>query len=510
MSGIALILIIAAYFGVLIGVSWFTSRRADNRTWFSADRSSPWPVVAYGMVGASLSGVTFLSIPGWVGTSGFTYLPVVFGYLIGYAVIALVLLPVYYRLNVTSIYEYLGDRFGPVSHRTGAIFFLISRTVGAAFRLYLVALVFQILLDHVGIANVPFWVPVIITIALIFIYTFKGGIKTVVWTDLLQTTFMLLAAVLAFTGIAGALEWSPLQLLSHIRDSDFSSMVITDWNASNHVIKQVVSGAFIALAMTGLDQDMMQKNLTCPDISSARKNIGLFCVILVIVNIGFLSLGGALYTYGLETGIVEMTQDSANPIAIRDPDSGNMIPRKTDELFAYLSLDYLSATIAATFVLGLIAAAYSSADSALTGLTTSFCVDFLGLSRKPAGAGDQRLRMMVQLSFAAILFFVILIFRRISDPAVISSIFKAAGYTYGPLLGFFFFGLLTPKRLAVDWFSPVAAILAVTATWFISSAYSESIGFLILPINGALTFILLAAGHLVFPSHRQNGDELNH
>lgn len=491
MEGWTIILIIVAYFAMLTGISWATSRKSDNQTWFSANRSAPWPVVAYGMVGASLSGVTFLSIPGWVATSQFTYMPVVFGYLIGYAVIALVLLPVYYRLNVTSIYEYLGDRFGSVTHKSGAIFFLISRTVGAAFRLYLVALVFQILLQKLGFPEVPFYLPVLVTIGLIFLYTFKGGIKTVVWTDLIQTTFMLLAAVLAFVGIASAMDMSPAALIGSISDSDLSKMFITDWTDKSHFLKQIISGAFIAIAMTGLDQDMMQKNLTCPDKRSSQKNIALFCVVLLFVNVGFLMLGGALYTYGFDQGIVAMTQDASNPITILDPESGIHMPRKTDELFPYLALDFLSPAIAATFLLGLIAAAYSSADSALTGLTTSFCVDFLGLSRKPADPSDVRTRHIVQIVFAIILFIVILIFRRVSEPSVISSIFKAAGYTYGPLLGYFFFGLFMPRKLRPDLLTPLAAVIAVILTWFIGNHFSNSIGFLILPVNGALTFLLL-------------------
>jgi Na+/proline symporter len=274
-------------------------------------------------------------------------------------------------------------------------------------------------------------------------------------------------------------------------------MLVFDWTKDNHFLKQLVSGAFIALAMTGLDQDMMQKNLTCPTRRSAQKNMALVCVILVIVNFGFLYLGGALYAFGARTGFVSLTGDPSFPISMLDPLNNTMVPRLTDELFAYMALDYMSVPIATAFILGLIAAAYSSADSALTGLTTSFCVDVLGFSRKPSSPGNQRTRMLVQTGFALLLFLVILIFKGISSPAVISSIFKAAGFTYGPLLGFFAFGLLLPRCRIPDRATPVAAIISVTATWFINREFSQSIGFLILPINGMITFMLLFLLHLI-------------
>lgn len=511
MTATLIVTLIVLYFLMLVGISWLTSRKGSgNASFFSADRSAPWPVVAYGMVGTSLSGVTFLSVPGWVATSQFTYMQMVLGYLIGYAAIAFILLPVYYRRNVTSIYEYLGFRFGPITHRTGAVFFLLSRAVGAAFRLYLVALVFQILLAKCGMSGVPFWVPVIITIALIFIYTFRGGIKTVIWTDLVQTSFMLVAGIFAFFAIASALDQSPVALVTTISNQDFSTWWEWDWTQGNHFLKQLLSGAFIALAMTGLDQDMMQKNLTCPNLKSSQKNIGLFCIIMVVVNLGFLSLGGALYTYGESQGVLQIHPAEDLPVSIKDTETGEFIPRKTDEVFALLALDFLPVFVGGVFILGLIAAAYSSADSALTGLTTSFCVDFLGMD-KSSSVPDRR-RFWVQCAFAILLFVLILVFRKISEPAVITSIFKMAGYTYGPLLGFFAFGLIMPhKNWRPDKPAPIAAILAITATWWISSQFGNFIGFLILPINGFLTLTLMIIFCIIecrfFPGSQARGGD---
>lgn len=499
MQGWIVLSLIAGYFLLLVLISRWTSKGSSHWSWFNAGKSAPWPVVAYGMVGTSLSGVTFLSVPGWVATTQFSYMQMVIGYLFGYLVIALVLLPLYYKLKVSSIYEYLGNRFGPVSHKTGAVFFLLSRTVGAAFRLYLVALIFQILLTKFGYSNTPFWLPVLVTIILIFVYTFKGGIKTVIWTDLVQTTFMLLAAVFAFFAIADALNESSLSLLSSISSSDASQWWVLEWEQNNHWAKHILSGAFVALAMTGLDQDMMQKNLTCPNIRSAQKNIALFCIIMFVVNLGFLTLGGALYKYGSTKSIVqihtpdELQQTAKSPISVLDSNNEDWIPRKTDELFAYVALDHLPVFVASLFILGLIAAAYSSADSALTGLTTSFCIDLLGMKDTPGEIkNSSNLRWIVQLGFAVLLFIVILIFKEISEPAVISSIFKAAGYTYGPLLGLFFFGILIPPTKNIpDRGVPLAAIIAVAGTYYIDTQFKDHIGFLILPINGGLTFILL-------------------
>ena len=488
------LVILMSYFIMLIGISHLTSDKKDSSSWFNANKSAPWPVVAYGMVGTSLSGVTFLSIPGWVAISNFSYMQTVLGYLMGYALISLWLLPTYYKKNVTSIYQYLGDRFGPITHKTGAVFFLISRTVGAGFRLYLVAIVFQILTQSFGLKAIPFWLIVSITILLIFLYTFRGGIKTVIWTDLVQTTFMLMAGLAAFLWLAKTLNLTIPSLITQIHNDPISNWWVTDWSAGNHFLKNIASGAFIALCMTGLDQDMMQKNLTCHNLKASQKNIALFCVILVIVNFGFLSLGGALYQYGEKSGVVEIHKDNLeNPISIKNPESGEFEPTITDKLFARLALDYSPDYIGVVFILGLIAAAYSSADSALTGLTTSFCIDFLRMDKKKTNNSSTRL--LVQSVIAIVLLGVILIFKEISEPAVISSIFKAAGYTYGPLLGFFAFGFLFPEKMKPDYVSPLAAIVAILATAFISSSYHKEVGFLILPINGFFTLIFLFLFH---------------
>ena len=354
--------VIALYFIALMAVSYFTSRNANNADFFLANRKSPWYLVAFGMIGASLSGVTFISLPGAVGAGGnnqaFSYMQMVFGYLVGYAVIALVLLPLYYRMNLTSIYGYLEERFGKWSYKTGAFYFLLSRIIGASLRLFLVAIVFLQIAQGFDMV-IPFWLVVAVTIILIWIYTFQGGIRTIVWTDTLQTFFMLTAVVLTIFAIGNALDKGAGDLISTIQQSDYSQMFFFDnfMTDSNNFFKQFVSGALIAIVMTGLDQDMMQKNLSCRTLGDAQKNVFAFSIVLVFVNMLFLGLGALLYIYTTNVGIE--------------------IPERTDQLFSTIALEHLSPSIGIVFILGLIAAAYSSADSALTALTTSFCVDFL-------------------------------------------------------------------------------------------------------------------------------------
>lgn len=491
--------VILGYFGLLFIISYFTSRNANEQTFFNADKSSPWYVVAFGMIGATLSGVTFISVPGAVGNGQWAYMQMVFGYLLGYFVIATVLLPLYYRLNLTSIYGYLDQRFGLRSYKSGAVLFLVSRVIGASLRLYLVALVLQIAIcDYLGI---PFPVTVLISISLIFIYTFRGGIKTVVWTDTLQTFSMLLAAGLTVYLIADELSLSFGELTQRVAESDYSQVFYWDWGPGNNFFKQFFSGAFMAIVMTGLDQDMMQKNLTCPNLKDAQKNVFWFSVVLVFANILFLSMGVLLYIYGNELGIVKEVFSEDCAILVKDMVSGEMVCRKTDELFPLLSLNYLGPLAGVVFVLGVIAAAYSSADSALTALTTSFCVDLLGFEQRKDEKWKTRTRIRVHIGFALLLFIVILVFKAMSNDAVIWEIFRAAGYTYGPLLGLFAFGQLTEWKVQ-DRMVPYICIAAPVLSYVIqkiSPMLGYTFGFEILILNGLLTFV----GLMIF---RENED----
>lgn len=477
-SSTTLLSVIFCYFILLIIISHFTSKNATNQTFFSADRKSPWYLVAFGMIGASISGVTLISIPGVVGAGGanmsFSYMQMVFGYLIGYAVIALVLMPVYYRLNLTSIYSYLETRFGNNAYKTGAAFFLLSRLVGSSFRLFLMAIILQqFVMDAMG---VPFQLTVFFTIALIWVYTFRAGIKTIVWTDTLQTTCMILAVVFTIIAIGQNLGFTISDIPGVVRDSDYSQMFFFDggWSDPNNFWKQLISGALIAIVMTGLDQDMMQKNLTCKTLKDAQKNIFTFSIILVFVNLLFLSLGVLLYLYA-----------QGNQIEI---------PTRTDQLFPLIALTHLPTYVGILFILGLIAAAYSSADSALTALTTSFCIDFLNFEKEDISQEKQKsTRFKVHIMMSVILLVVILLFEALNNDAIINMVFKAAGYTYGPLLGLFSFGLLT--RIAIkDKYAWVVCLSAPVLSYIID-ANSEAwfggfqFGFLIVALNGALTFL---------------------
>ena len=492
MNSWALIGAILAYFGALYGIAQITGRRADGDSYFRGNRSSPWYIVAFGMIGASLSGVTFISVPGWVGSRNFSYMQMVLGYLIGYAIIARVLIPLYYRHNLTSIYGYLGKRFGEQAYLTGAGFFLLSRVIGASFRLFLVALVFDLILERLGL-RAPFIVPVLISIALIYIYTRRGGIKTVVWTDTLQTTCLLLAAFLSAIWIVRHLDLSITAVWTTLYESPRTSILVWDWERPNHIVKDLISGAFIAIVMTGLDQDMMQKNLTCRTAAESQKNVYWFCGILVLANVLFLTLGALLYHFGESQGVVSLSQTAEGvSLKIKDIETGRWLHQRTDKLYPILAMDYLGGWVMLTFTLGLIAAAYSSADSALTALTTSFCVDFLKFESKARPeAKRKKIRGWVQLGFAAVLLFVIVIFERINDQAVIESIFEIAGYTYGPLLGLFSFGLLCSRSVrgtCVPAICLAAPVLTGLLNEFLSSRLNFHLGFLLLPVNGLLTF----------------------
>jgi len=472
MTTTQIMLLIASYFVVLILISYFTGKEDSNDAFFKANKSAPWYLVAFGMIGASLSGVTFISVPGAVETKQFGYLQVVFGYFFGYLVIAYVLLPIYYKLNLTSIYTYLRDRFGNVSYKTGSVAFLISRVVGASFRLFLVAKVLQLLIFDQY--DIPFTITVIITIALIWLYTFRGGIKTIIFTDTLQTLFMLISVVVTIIFLASALDLNGIsEVYTHVKESSMSkTCFFGDVNDAQYFIKSFLAGMFITITMTGLDQDMMQKNLTCKNLKEAQKNMVSFSVVLVFVNILFLVLGLMLTQYANQNGITA----------------------KKDDLFPTIAmLPEIGVVTSAFFLLGLIAAAYSSADSALTSLTTSFCFDIIELDKKPK-ASQKRIRKQTHVFISIVLVIVIVLFDAIfKDVSVIWELFKAAGYTYGPLLGLFAFGIYTKVQLK-DKYVWIVAIIAPIVSYFINE-YSVDllsgyqIGFEILIINGILTFL---------------------
>ena len=476
MSPLIILGIFLLYTAILFAVTWFTSRKADNQSFFLGNKVSPWFVVAYGMIGASLSGVTFMSVPGWVKDTQFSYMVVVLGYLFGYFVIALVLLPLYYRLKLTSIYSYLNQRFGFWSYKTGAGFFIISRTLGASLRMFLVINVLQIFVFNAW--HIPFWVNVLVFIILIILYTLKGGIRTIIWTDTLQTTFMLLAVVLSVIYIGKDLNISLFKLVSTVKESSASKMFITDWHNERFFIKQFFSGMFITIVMTGLDQEMMQKNLSCRNIREAQKNMFTFSGILVFVNLLFLFLGALLLIFMQTKGVVVAT---------------------SDEIFPTIALRYLGPVAGLVFLIGLISAAFPSADGALTSLTTCVSIDFLGLDKR-VGMSEQRkirIRYIVHISIAILFFISILIFSTFNDRAVIDKLFTIAGYTYGPLLGLYSFGLFT-KLSVNDRVTPFIALLSPLVCFFLSK-YSVQLfngykfGFELLLLNGLLTFLGLLA-----------------
>jgi Na+/proline symporter len=475
MTPTIIIFTIAAYFVFLMAIAYFTKGKADNKAFFSGNKSSKWYLVAFGMIGASLSGVTFLSVPGQVGGSSFSYMQMVLGYLVGYTFIALVLIPMYYKLNLVSIYQYLETRFGTFSHRTGSAFFLLSRIIGSSFRLFLVAGVLHyFLFSHY---DVPFILTTIITVVLIWIYTFQGGIKTIVITDTLQTAFMIFALIFAVVYIIKNMDISFMSLWQSAGESGYTKTFFWDNFSSNklHFAKQFLSGALIAIVMTGLDQDMMQKNLTCKNEKEAQKNIFSMSIMLIPINFLFLCLGAFLFLYASKIGII--------------------IPNRADYLFPEIALNHFPVYVGVIFLLGLIAAAYSSADSALTALTTAFCVDFLGMHEEEK-EGDHKTRLFVHIAFSTIIVLVVWVFDKLGDDSVISKIFTFAGYTYGPLLGLFIFGLFTKFKVR-DKLVPLICVLSPILTYFISansmSWFGYTFGYELLLLNGGITFLGLLA-----------------
>lgn len=463
--------IMTIYFAVLIAISWITSRGADTNTFFTANRQSPWYLVAFGMIGSSLSGVTFISVPGAVGKIGLGYFQVVLGYLVGYWVIILVLMPLYYRLNLVSIYTYLEQRFDTWSYKTGAFFFLISRSLGSALRLYLAATVLQEFLFDAW--NVPFIVTVATTIVLIWIYTFRGGVKTIVYTDSFQTLFLVTAVCIAVWQISSQLGLSFGQIADVFSNSQYSRIFhFDDPNTTLFFPKMFLGGMFITITMTGMDQEIMQKNLTCKNIGEAQKNMFWFSITLVIVNLLFLLLGALLYIYSTEHGIA--------------------VPADSDKLFPMLARNELGVLVGVFFLLGIIASSYASADSALAGLTTSFCIDFLNFKNKKEEQKKKE-KFIVHIGFSLLFLLIIVVFREINERSVIDAVLQVAGYTYGPLLGLFTFGLLT-KRKVTGMAVPFIAAACPLISWFISSNApiwfnGYKIGYEVLLINGGLMYL---------------------
>ena len=471
MSSTLALSILVGYFALLIAVALYTSRGADTNTFFTANKQSPWYLIAFGMIGTSISGVTFISVPGAVGKNMFSYYQVILGNLLGYFVIATVLMPLYYRLNLISIYTYLDKRFGYWSHKSGSFFFLLSRTLGSAARLFLaVQVLYLAIFQSLGVS---FWLTGFITIALIWVYTFKGGVKTIIITDTLQTFFLLTALVATIYLISSQLNLNFSELFNTISESKYSQIFIfDDIKHPHHFLKDFASGVFIAIVMTGLDQDLMQKNLTCPNIKEAQKNMFWFCCTFAVVVMLFLSLGALLYIYAGQTGFV--------------------IPAKTDELYPSLALGgHFGTLVAVTFLLGITAATYASSDSALTALTTSFCIDFMNIE-KYEEAQRNRIKHYTHLGFSVLFLIIILAFKALSQTDVLDAVFKIAGFTYGPLLGLFAFGLFL-KRPVIDKYVPLVCVVSPFLTYFVDTFCKNNLnfefGFTKLMLNGLITFI---------------------
>jgi Na+/proline symporter len=473
MSPLLVFGVIAGYFAILLLISYLTSLKSDSQTFYTGNRASPWFLVAFGMVGASLSGVTFISVPGEVGNTQWAYLQFVMGNMVGYAVIGLVLIPLFYKLNLISIYEYLKTRFGQKTYLSGATIFLISQTIGASFRLFLAATVLQLaFFDAFGI---PFYASVLVTMLLIWLYTYKSGIKTIVWTDTLQTTFLLSAVIITIFVIGNQLDMSGGELLSIVNSSDLSSIFVWEGNTSQNFFKMFAGGVFITIAMNGLDQNVMQKNLTCRNQREAQKNIFWFSISFFLSNLLFLGLGVLLYHYAAANGLD--------------------LPEATDELFPYLALNHFGTLAGVVFLLGITAAAFSSADSALTALTTSFCIDIINLPARKE-INQDKTRRWIHIGFTFLVFLTIVVFNEVNDRSVVSAVFKAAGFTYGPLLGLFAFGLTNKMGIRdklVPYICLLSPLLSFILDWNSVNWFNGfQFGFEILLVNAAITFLSLS------------------
>jgi Na+/proline symporter len=471
MSPTLLFSYVIAYFLLLLGVAWYTSRNSNNDSFFIGNKNSNWMLVAFGMIGTSLSGVTFVSVPGAVGRDAFTYFQIVIGYFLGYLVIAYVLLPLYYRLNLTSIYNYLSTRLGFKSYKTGASFFILSRTLGATARLYLVVKILQdAILTSFG---VPFWLTTLIILVMILLYTYEGGVKTIVWTDTLQTSGMLIGLLVCVWYILKALNYGVGEGLQAMTDAGYTNIFVTDPSSKLFFLKQILAGAFITITMTGMDQEMMQKNISVKTLKDSQKNMISFAAVLMVVNLLFLFLGGLLYIYGKSLGVTATG----------------------DKIFPEIALGHMPPAVSVIFIIALISALFPSADGAITALTSSFCIDILGIQRRDdlSEAEKKKTRQRVHLTFAAVFLFFVMVFHQINSPSMIGVILKVAGYTYGPLLGLFSFGILT-KRVVNDRLVPVVAVISPIIC-FLVDKYQASlfggfeIGLELLILNGLLTFI---------------------
>ncbi len=478
MSSSLLLFLIIVYFLILLGVAWYTSRNANNESFFIGNRNSNWMLVAFGMIGTSLSGVTFVSVPGTVGSNGFGYFQVVLGYFIGYFVVAFVLLPLYYRLQLTSIYNYLNQRFGVTAYKTGALFFIISRVLGATARLYLVINVLQIFI--INNMKIPFWATTSVILFMILMYTFKGGVKTIVFTDTLQTTFMLLGLVVCIVFIMHSMHLTISSAITSLQQKGYTKVINTNAKSAAFWLKQIVGGAFITIGMTGLDQEMMQKNISVRTLKDSQKNMMTFSTIMVVVNLLFLLLGGLLYLFAAQ----------------------HNISTKGDDLFPSVAVNtntgtpYFPASVSIIFIIGLISALFPSADGAITALTSTFCIDILGMKRNKNKTEQQQknIRLLVHFSFTVLFFLCVMIFKQINSKSIINNIMIIAGYTYGPLLGLFTFGIFTKRILYNNILTVIVCIAAPVLCYFLSLYSTQffngyAIGIELLFINGMLTFL---------------------
>ncbi|MDP1973323.1 sodium:solute symporter [Sediminibacterium sp.] len=482
MSPLLLFSFVIGYFLILLVVAWYTGRNSDNHSFFIGNKNSNWMLVAFGMVGTSLSGVTFVSVPGAVAKESFAYLQITIGYLFGYLMIAYILLPLYYKLNLTSIYNYLSSRMGFNSYKTGSSFFILSRTLGATARLYLVVNILQEAI--LNSFNIPFWATTLIILVMILLYTFEGGVKTIVYTDTLQTTCMLAGLVICVFYILNQLNMGFGDSLQAMNDRGYSKIFFTDPNSKFFFLKQIIAGAFITVTMTGMDQEMMQKNISVKTLKDSQKNVMSMAITLATVIVIFLFLGGLLYLYAENLNIAV---------------SG-------DKIFPVLAMEHMPPVVSVIFIIALISALFPSADGAITALTSTFCIDIIGIQRRPdlTEAAQKKIRQRVHLTFAAIFLVFVLIFKWVNDPSMIGLLLKIAAYTYGPLLGLFTFGIIT-KRVVKDTLVPYVCI-AAPIICFIIDKYQKSllgsyeVGLELLIINGTITFL-----GLILISKKGNG-----
>lgn len=504
-----LLIFVFVYFIGLLVISYFTSRNSDNQSFFIGNKKSKWWLVAFGMIGTSLSGVTFISVPGTVGKitpgnypfGGFEYYMMVIGFFLGYFIVAAILLPLYYRMNLTSIYTYLGKRFNTEAHKIGSLFFIVSRAIGATARLFLVVNVLQIfLLEGLG---VPFWVTAFVILSMVLLYTFEGGVKTIVITDTLQTSFMIISLIGCIVYILSHLHLSAPEAYSLLSEKQYTHFINTDINSKTFFLKTILGGMFITIAMTGLDQEMMQKNISVDNLQNSKKNMLTFAGTLLLVNLAFLFLGGLLYLYATQNGaeyaqlkeIIAGKENITHLFGFKDA-AGNVKNMMGDDLFPALSLQgYFPIFISVIFIIGLTSALFPSADGALTAVTSSYCVDLLNLNEDPTKTEKQKksLRMRVHLIFTIIFFILIMVFKAINDKSIVYLIMEIAGYTYGPLLGLFAFGIFTKhqisKKYSILSVTLLAPIFTYLINYFVTNYSDYKIGIELIILNGLITFL---------------------